>query len=370
VPGEPAWAQGASLWYDFVAGSGNLGAVTDTHAGTIYAPNSAGLYLPFGANVPVLTDLGLQTTLTRTNSCLRSRDMTNAAWTKSNMTTAETATGIDGVVNSATTLTASAGNATVLQAITLASSADTYSVFLKRISGTGNIDITIDNGSTWTTKVLTTAWQRFSVTQTLANPTVGIRIVTSGDSVAADFSQLEVGACASSPIPTTAAGVTLTGNQQVISSGISGLDGGFSGFVKINTLGIGISPNPGIVIISDGTYNNDVIIDQNAGNFRNVTLSGGGLQAVVTGDAESVGSHTIVFAAGLDYVNLQLVGGSAASADVSATRPTGLNKIGIGGSGFDTANNNYQFLQKIALFPANPQSAATLAATYTKAALA
>jgi hypothetical protein len=54
----------------------------------------------------------------RTELCLHNSDLTNAAWTKSNLTTAKTATGPDGVANSATTCTATAANATALQAIT------------------------------------------------------------------------------------------------------------------------------------------------------------------------------------------------------------------------------------------------------------
>jgi hypothetical protein len=45
-------------------------------------------------------------------------------------------------------------------------------------------------------------------TQTLANPTVGFRIVTSGDQIAVDFVQNENGAFGTSPIPTTTTAAT------------------------------------------------------------------------------------------------------------------------------------------------------------------
>jgi hypothetical protein len=70
--------------------------------------------------------LGLLVEEARTELTLYNRDFTNAAWTKSNMTTAKTATGPDGVTNSASTLTATAGNATALQAITSTSAARTH----------------------------------------------------------------------------------------------------------------------------------------------------------------------------------------------------------------------------------------------------
>lgn len=119
-----------------------------------------------------------------TNICLYSDDLTNAAWTKTNMTTAFTANGADDRPNSATTCTATAGNATALQAITSSSAWRTTSVWLKRRTGSGNIDITQDNGSTWTTVAVTSAWTRvFTAAASLTDPTIGIRIVTSGDAV-------------------------------------------------------------------------------------------------------------------------------------------------------------------------------------------
>jgi hypothetical protein len=66
---------------------------------------------------------GLLVEEARVNLAIWGRDLTNAAWTKTNMTTAKTATGADGSANGATTLTATAGNATVLQSITSASAA-------------------------------------------------------------------------------------------------------------------------------------------------------------------------------------------------------------------------------------------------------
>jgi hypothetical protein len=127
-----------------------------------------------------------------TNSCLWNRDLTNAAWTKSNVTAAKDQTGVDGVASAASKITATAANGTCLQAITLASSARYQTAFVKRITGSGVINMTMDNGTTWTAIAVTSSWQRFEIpTQTLANPTVGFRIVTSGDAVAIDLVQNE-----------------------------------------------------------------------------------------------------------------------------------------------------------------------------------
>lgn len=145
----------------------------------------------------------------RTNLELWCRDMTNAAWVKVTMTPAKDQVGIDGAANSASSLLATGANATCLQAIVDASKARYKSVFVKRLIGSGGIDMTMDNGVTWTPIATTGAWVRvFIPTQTLANPTVGFRIQVSGDKIAVDYSQCEDGIHESSPILTTVAGVT------------------------------------------------------------------------------------------------------------------------------------------------------------------
>lgn len=150
------------------------------------------------------TPMGLLVEEARTNLALYSSDFTNAAWTKSNMTTAKTATGADGAANSASTLTATAGNATALQAITSASNARITSCYIKRRTGSGVINLTQDNGTTWTTVTVTSSWTKVSIASvTSTNPTVGIRIVTSGDAVDVQYFQHEVGAFVTSPIETS-----------------------------------------------------------------------------------------------------------------------------------------------------------------------
>lgn len=162
---------------------------------------TTGFDLPYVYSGGVRT--GIQVELAATNLALRSNDFTNASWTKSNLTAAMTATGPDNVANSASTLTATAGNSTALQAITSGSSSRVTSVYIKRRTGSGNIDLTQDNGSTWTTVTVTSAWTRVEIAAvTSTNPTVGIRIVTSGDEVDVYAFQHETGTVATSPIIT------------------------------------------------------------------------------------------------------------------------------------------------------------------------
>lgn len=187
-----------------------------------YYRGSAGLLIPSATNTPRIEYdasgnlLGLLVEGARTNLGLHSNDLTNAAWVPSNVTTAKTSTGPDGVANSASRVTASAGNGTSLQSVTSGSATRAYSVWLKRITGTGNIDLTVDNGTTWTTKTITASWARYEITQAaVTNPIFGIRIVTSGDAIDVYGAQLESAAFGSSLIPTTTASVARAGDAPI-----------------------------------------------------------------------------------------------------------------------------------------------------------
>ena len=102
-------------------------------------------------------------------------------------------------------VTASAGNGTIISTAAMGTSAQrTFSIWLRRVSGTGNIQYTLDNGSTYTTQAITSSWVRYTFAATTAAQRVGIRIVTSGDSIELWGAMLEQGSGASSYIPTGA----------------------------------------------------------------------------------------------------------------------------------------------------------------------
>lgn len=156
--------------------------------------------------------LGFRREAAATNNLLHSRDLSNAAWsTKTNITADKTATGLDGIANTATTLTATAADAIILQSITLASADRCASAYAKRKTGTGTISFTQDGGSTWTditSLINSSTWSRVEITSTLANPSVGFKLSTSGDAIDVDCVQNEAGAVATSPIVTTTAAIT------------------------------------------------------------------------------------------------------------------------------------------------------------------
>lgn len=193
------------------ARGGTMGAATAIDRnGLLYVP---GVQFPrfthqLNATTGLWDPAGILLEGAATNVVLWPRDLTNAAWTKTSCTAAHTQVGVDGAANSASLLTATGANATCLQAITLSSSARAQSARVRRVTGTGTVQMTTDGGGTWTPIVLTAAWTRFYIpVQTLANPSVGFRIVTNGDAIAVDLVQNETGVW-TSEIPTTTAAVT------------------------------------------------------------------------------------------------------------------------------------------------------------------
>lgn len=162
-----------------------------------------------GTMIPDATLKGYLVEGARTNLCLRSQELDNVAWTATNVTVAADSIAAPDGTTTADTLTASAANGTVIQDLgAIASAVKAWGLWLKRKTGTGNIDLTLDGGATWTTTAITAAWTRVEITQTLADPDIGIRIVTSADAVYAWGGQCEAAAFLSTDIPTTSAAVT------------------------------------------------------------------------------------------------------------------------------------------------------------------
>jgi len=179
----------------------------------------------------------------RTNSVLYSRDLTNGVWSATTMTTAKDQVGVSGVASSASRITASAGNATILQAVTLASTNIAFSAFVKRLTGSGVIQMTQDGGSAWEPITVTSAWTRVSLSPvTMANPTVGFRVLTSGDSIAVDLTQVDADATLAYPTnPIETAGSAVTVNTDAVSVPGSGWLNPAEGTFLVEYTGIPVS---------------------------------------------------------------------------------------------------------------------------------
>ena len=133
---------------------------------------------------------GVTTAKAEQNLLLQSQNY-STSWTVTNLTPVTGKTAPDGT-STATEFTAAAANAVLTQGFTAIAGSYTFSVWLRRVTGTGDIEIAADNG-TWTTKVITGTWARYDVTQTVAagSKTAGVRVVTSGDAIEVWGAQLE-----------------------------------------------------------------------------------------------------------------------------------------------------------------------------------
>lgn len=252
------FAGGPSLNLQFAGNTVLDPSITFTRAlNTATYFNSAGLLTTANANVPrfdydpvTLAPRGLLIEEARTNTLLQSRDMTQAAWVKTDVTPTRNQVGIDGVANTATLLTeGSAGTGITSQdgsAVT-AGSTITASFVLKRgntdwvrvgatgggftnggegwfnlstgAKGTSNNRGTGTITSTTITQ-LADGWYRCTVTTlpdaTYTVPKLFVMSATangsatrvSGATYIVDCAQLEVGAFATSYIPTTGASAT------------------------------------------------------------------------------------------------------------------------------------------------------------------
>jgi len=269
--------------------------------------------------------LGIRVEEARTELCLWNSDLTNAAWTASNVTTAKTAAGPDGVSNSATTLTATAGNGTVLQSITSASAARITSCWIKRRTGTGTINLTMDNGGTWTAVTVTSSWTMVEVpSATSTNPIIGVRIVTSGDAVDVAHFSNQLGAFTTSPIATTSATVT-----RAADSGIGILTSAYPHSATVNSAMIryrplGVASAMVALRWDDGTANEVVSVGHSAAAALGLTVTDGGAAqtAPLTDGTATAATWEKVAVSWKANDFLFSDNGAAAVADTSGTLPT------------------------------------------------
>jgi len=168
-----------------------------------------------GTNLDGLLIEGESTNLLNWSQSFATSGGTNNNWATTNISRVADNPSPDGSDN-ADRFVSTAANATIIStaAVTSGSAIDrVFSVWLRRHSGSGNIQLTMNNGTTWYTVAISSTWARYNIGASSTSARVGIRIVTSGDQIEAWGAQLEVGTQATSYIPTAANRATRLADQ-------------------------------------------------------------------------------------------------------------------------------------------------------------
>ena len=386
--------------------------ISDNHANTILEATSTGLYLPFAANVQVKTNNGMQTVPSRTNA-IRNNSTTGIAigtpgtlptntniYNPQSIGTQIVGFGVENGLPywdyrlfgspAAGSINIFFDTATNPSATAAVSNVWTSSAFVKLIGGsTANITAfglvcqenaaggayLSDTNISLFTNLATGS--RTSVTRTFNQATVAFAecgmFLTWPGGAAIDITlriyapQLELGAFASPPILTTSSAVTVPGNIQ--NYDFTGkLANGFTGYIKLNALGLAGLTNPRIISFNDGTFANRFIIYYNGTALAYSTvISNASIVGDSTNNPTTTGQQIVVFACGPSYQNARIVG-KGATTPLTGSYPSGLTKLTIGGEAPDTSENIFQYAQKIVLKFGAP-SQATFDAMYNLAQL-
>ncbi len=350
----------------FTAATGTLTLGSTSGAGTVHVRRtpSDSLYLATGGSPRYAlpfewaadgTLRGIRVEKPATNTCLYSDDLTNAVWTKSSCTAAKTATGADGVANSASTLTATGANATCLQSITSASSARVTHCWIKRRTGTGAVQMTQDNGTTWTAVTVTTDWTRVEIpTQTTTNPIVGLRLVTSGDAIDVQFFGHETGAYPTSSIQTLGAGVARAADTiELLTTAFPFSSTQLTLFAQINVDRPSITGTwTQAVAIDNGTAANRYFLEIESSTYK-------GRAGAVEASAPSIYADLGVITQNVTQKMAMSVSGTtsgksarngvAGAEDTVVVTPTGLSRVALGLTG--AGNRLDGLIEKVAVFP-------------------
>lgn len=279
----------------------------------------------------------------RTNIALWCSDLTNAVWVKTSTTAALNAIGPDGLANSASTLTATGANGTCLQTVTAVAANRGQSAYIKRVTGTGNIDMTMDGGTTWTPVTATGTWSRVTIpNQNITNPVFGFRMAVSGDAIVVYGVQNEfiqtTAVAISSLIPTTTVAVTRIGELATMAVSLFTYTDGGPGTMILEFITLDSSTaNAGLANIRLST---PTVL----GLYISATTPGYVLQTGSVGAAGATMGAAIGMGPsakiGMAWNTNDFIGcrdGILTAADTSGAVPTGLTALELKGSGHSVA---------------------------------
>lgn len=343
---------------DFTTGSLDP-RVTFTRAGaTATRVNSSGYIESVAADTPrfdynatTLAAQGLLVEEQRTNILQYSQDFTQGFWQKVNGSI--TSSSITSPANSANAnaFTGSGADSVIVTiGLTVAAATHTISVYAKVPSGTKSVAFVAFGGNgalvLYDVKTLTTTWQRFVFTVSMAaganaqfqiggGNTIGV-----GDEIHLWGAQLEQGAFATSYIPTTAAAATRNADVATITGA------NFSDWWQASKGGVLVRARPGTVSgtrpwvqFDDGTANEIIALRGNTINPELYIVNGGTPQAQI--DAGTIAANTNYSLTGWWANNdckARLDSGAVVT-DTSATIPT-VTQARLGSDGTNYLNGH------------------------------
>jgi len=330
--------------------------VTFTRSGnTATVVNSSGFIAPINANLPrfdhdptTLVCKGLLIEEARTNIALDSNNFSAATWTKTNLTvTPNAAVSPDGTSN-ASLLTATTADGALFQTMAATTATVyTYSIYL-RADTTTSIRLFVDTSglNTFLSTLIsvTTSWQRFTFSFTTTG--VGCKIYVGGGSsfsspetVYVYGAQLEVGAFATSYIPTTTTALTRNADVSVMTStNFSSWYTATAGAAVVWAIPQTATGTRPLVQFDDATANEIIALRGNVANPEMSIVDGGVAQAQI--DAGTIVANTAYKLSGAWDTNncAAAQNGAAVVTDNTATIPTPTQlRIGSDGTNYASA---------------------------------
>jgi hypothetical protein len=288
------------------------------------------------ANVPRLDYLGsscprLLLEPQRSNLVTFSEQFNNAGWTKTNTTiTANTAISPDGYQNADRAQLAA--GALLFQSGLGSAGSNTLSVYAKATSGTSAKFRFFANGNTLLSsdQTATGEWQRFTFTYTFSAVTAGISVATTGaDDVLFYGFQHELGAYATSYIPTLAASATRVADA-ASKTGISSLIGQTEGTLFGEFTFTGVTSLHMLASVA-GSYTSAVYVQTGSSTGISMQVWSGATNQVGINFIGLTVGQNVKFAAAYKANDFMLyVNGVQAGSSTSGSVPAGLSQLEVG----------------------------------------
>ena len=338
--------QGANVdgvqYFPYLNGNTVASNVVTEVRGAAISSSILGGYLPEPAATDLLT------------ARADARDMTTANWTLgATMTRARTSVGADGVANKATRLTggAVAATNTILTTITAAASSRTYSVLIKRVTGTGAVSICQD-GTTFTdisSLINSSTYTLVQLNANQLNAQLGIKISVLNDAIDADWNQFSAGdltGLINSRIPDT----ITTRNADVLTYATTGWLNAAAGTLYAEWFQPSVAGTYLIASLDDSTLNNRIQNYSGGGTSANTIVQ---VASVTQASLANASLTSLAVAKSIQMWQLNDFAGFANNVtmgtDAAGTIPT-VTQLDIGHQTGITQLGHY--VRKIAYYPA------------------